>query len=404
MSSPPLGNQERPPALRRPAVTIAAGVLLVGGVVTMAILLTNADSSTANDHMASATRQRRSARADEGGAIPIFPAVSDAPDDEPAWRRRWRSLSAAPASTEREAALVAFIGQLAATDPADALALAREETTPALRDALLSAAFRGWAATDREAAAIEALLSPETEHVLAAAAVLDVAAQQPDDALRLARRFCAEDPAYAHEHGGSLISALARVKQYEAAVQFALTTETPGESESRNQWLQSAFRRWAEREPEAAVVASLRLPEEGMRFEALQAVVAGWVQLDPEGTTEFIRQLPIGADRTNTLGEALRLWVKASPKAASEWLDRLEPNPELDAGVAALATLPQLVAHRPEVAISWAESIVDAERRSNALTAIVRQWAETDAGAARRYAEQSADLLPADRATLLRAP
>jgi len=221
--------------------------------------------------------------------------------------------------------------------------------------------------------------------------------------VRLAERLCREDPARAREYGYAVIAALAQVGEYRTAVGFALAAEgaAAGENENRLKWIQSAFSHWARQEPEYAALATLGLPDAGSRYEALLAVVADWVRIDPEGLTEFVRELPAGTDRTNTLGEALRLWVRNNPKAASDWIDRLEPSPELDAGVTALATLPQLIALRPAVALSWAESIDNPGQRSNALTAILRQWGGSDPVAARSYLDQSTDLLPADRAVLL---
>jgi hypothetical protein len=196
---------------------------------------------------------------------------------------------------------------------------------------------------------------------------------------------------------------LAQVGEYRTAVRFAVAAEgaVPGESEDRLKWIQSAFSHWARQEPEYAALATVSLPDAGSRYEALLSVVADWVRIDPEGLTEFVQALPAGADRTNTLGEALRLWVHNNPKAAADWIDRLDPSPELDAGVTALATLPQLIAVHPEVAISWAESIDNPGQRSNALTAILRQWGGSDPAAVRSYLDQSTDLLPADRVVLL---
>jgi hypothetical protein len=297
--------------------------------------------------------------------------------------------------------LIALLEELVASDPLRALALARVEADLPLREKLLFAVLCAWARSDPESAAAQARALPDVDRANGVAAVLTGTARAPETAVRLARQFCRDDPALAREHGYALIAALAQIGEYRTAVRFAVTTEETGEGEDRLKWIQSAFSHWARQEPEYAALATVSLPDDGSRFEALLAVVADWVRIDPEGLTEFVQQLPAGADRTNTLGTALRLWVSNNPKAAADWIDRLDPSPELDAGVAALATLPKLIELRPAVAISWAETIDNPQQRSNALTAILRQWAGADLAAALGYLQQSTDLLPADRAVLL---
>jgi len=319
------------------------------------------------------------------------------------WILRWQAAWVEPAADARLAALIALLEELAAVDPLRALALARAESDLPLREKFLFAVLYAWARSDPGAAAAQARALPEVDRVNAVTAVLTGAVHSPATAVRLTEQLCRDDPARAREYGYAVIAALAQVGEYRTAVRFAESARgvATGENEDRLKWIQSAFSHWARQEPEYAALATLGLTDAGSRYEALLAVVADWVRIDPEGLTEFVQHLPAGADRTNTLGEALRLWVSNNPKAASAWIDRLEPSPELDAGVTALATLPQLIAVHPEVALSWAESIDNPGQRSNALTAILRQWGAADPVAARRYVEQSADLRPADRTILL---
>jgi hypothetical protein len=55
-----------------------------------------------------------------------------------------KNLLAQPATPDRDAALIAALEQLATHDPLGALAIARAETNPRLRDQLLAATFTGW--------------------------------------------------------------------------------------------------------------------------------------------------------------------------------------------------------------------------------------------------------------------
>ena len=82
-------------------------------------------------------------------------------------------------------------------------------------------------------------------------------------------------------------------------------------------------------------------------------------------------------------------------------MDRLDPNRDLDAGAAAVATTPVIVEKKPDVATSWAESIVDPELRANTLLDVIRLWAERDPAAARSYAVNSPALPPETRTVAL---
>jgi hypothetical protein len=110
-----------------------------------------------------------------------------------------------------------------------------------------------------------------------------------------------------------------------------------------------------------------------------------------------------GENRTYALGEALRQWVDLDPVAASSWLDRFEPSPDLDGAVAAIALQPFLAEKRPDVSLSWAESITEPRLRSQTLAAIAREWARADRAAALRFVHASTEIQGEDRADLLNA-
>ena len=83
-------------------------------------------------------------------------------------------------------------------------------------------------------------------------------------------------------------------------------------------------------------------------------------------------------------------------------MDRFDPKPELDAGAAAVALQPDIIARQPDIAASWAESITDAKLRSTTLAQVLRtEWSGKDPAAALNYARNSSVLEPGDRTTLL---
>lgn len=319
------------------------------------------------------------------------PATGESPQARLA---RW---AARPASAERDQNLADAIAELAARDPRAALEHALHETHVWRRTELLKAAFRGWASVDPDAAIARAQTLPQADRETAIAAVFAGSAIRPDVTVALARRLCAADPSLSRDRGAAAIEALSAAGAFSAAAAFAAS----GEGADRDAWLAAAFARWGEQQPRAAANAALALRDAALQQRAFQSLVTGWAQTEPLPLADFAVKMPAGENRTYALGEALRQWIDRDPIAASAWVDQLDPSPDLDGAVAAIATQPFLAAHRPEVALSWAESITDASLRSHTLAAIVREWADTDRAAAARFVRASSDILGEERSDLL---
>ncbi|HEX2854174.1 MAG TPA: hypothetical protein VHO24_13135 [Opitutaceae bacterium] len=266
------------------AIALAAVTLLVGACFFFGV----ADSTTEGTHVVALP----------SSAPPV--AVSQAPENFPDPPPLSLSSLAAPApGAETTDDPIVAIAKLAANDPAAALAEAVRETDPELRQRLVNAVLKAWAAKEPDAAARAALTWPGADRVGPIAAVLEGVASRPSDALRLGTFFCREDPAWAPEHGRALIAALSEAGQFSAAVSFALVGGAEVEGEDRNKLLTAAFAGWSQREPQlAAIAATSDLPEEGMRQEALIAVMANWRRLTPDAAEKFVEQLPPGPERT----------------------------------------------------------------------------------------------------------
>ena len=274
--------------------------------------------------------------------------------------------------------------------------LAALPASPA-RDAAQFAALRGWASVAPDAAANWSLRRPLGERGADIGAVLEATARDPAVALRLAVRLVRDDPELAHDHGCSLVFALAHRGDFTEAAAFAMQ----GFSDHREAWLATAFSVWTEHQPQTAVAAALALPNAADRDAATQAVLIRWAALDPHSLADFARNLPSEDTRRSALGSALSEWANQDLAAASVWLNQLEPSPDFDAGVAAVATREPLVTYRPDTAVNWAESIFDPTLRVQTLTRIVNEWARVDRVAAQHYAETSRAVGASDRQSLL---
>ena len=155
---------------------------------------------------------------------------------------------------------------LAMRDPARALQRATAAADGRAREELRHAALCGWARVAPEAAADWVLAAPVDQRLAAAASVVIGAVEQPEAAMRVARRLCAADPTFVREHGHTVIAALGAAGEFAAAQQFA---ELGGPE--RALWMCSVFARWAQADPAAALKAAQAL-EDG---DALAGAGAG---------------------------------------------------------------------------------------------------------------------------------
>lgn len=311
---------------------------------------------------------------------------------------RWRELAGQPDSAARARARQALLEELARTDPKRALALAEAEANWLARDGLREAALRGWASVEPDAAADWAMEQPVLgERMKCVSAVLAGATAQPAEALRVGLRLCAADPEPAGFYGHMLINALVeRAGDFDAAMRFA-TSATMVDRQSF--LLDSAFYQWARHDPDRAFAQLSSIADPAIRESALKGLIAGRSDFDPQNFADFATKLPAGADRTQSLAISLQRWADKDPQAALQWINRADPDPDFDPGIAALAQSPTLIAAQPEIALELTDSICDTTKRILAKSRVFFEWALRDPVAARRYAESVEH--PDTRATLL---
>ena len=315
-----------------------------------------------------------------------------------AWDIRWRELATGPDSAARARARQALLEELALTDPQRALALADAEGNWLARDALREAALRGWASIAPDDAADWAMQQTVLgERMKCVSAVLAGAVAQPAEALRVGLRLCAADPEPAGTYGHMLINALVeRAGDFETAMRFA-TSATMVDRQSF--LLDSAFYQWAQHDPDRAFAQLASIADPAIRESALKGLVEGRSDFDPQRFADFAQKLPAGADRTQALSISLQRWAGKDPEAALQWINRADPDPDFDPGLAALATSSTLIAARPELALELTDSICDTTKRTLVKSRVFFEWALRDPAAARRYAESVEH--PETRATLL---
>jgi hypothetical protein len=307
----------------------------------------------------------------------------------------WLQIISRPANPARNDALAALLEKLAAVDPDRAMSLARAESNLKLRQLLVQSALHGWARTSPTNAANWALArtdANERERALSTVFAGAVAAD-PESAMRFGESLIQEHPDDATSYGASLIEALGAAGNFETAARLA----ADGDSSTRAGWMGSAYSQWAELQPEQAAAAAAAIKDPALRNEALHGIVGGWAEADPAALIQFVTALPADSEHGPLLSQALERWAKEDPEAASAWINQNESGPDLDVGVAAVATMDSI---KPDLAVGWAESVTDPKLRSETLVTVIRNWLTTDLPAARQYFDSTKNLSPEDRQEL----
>lgn len=343
-----------------------------------------------------------SATTPAGGSLAAAPlAAGEIPEADAcasltAAKSAWTSLQQQPATPTTEESQCAQLKIMGAVDPQQALQFAQNAPTPRQRELFRNAVLQGWATRDPQAAAVWTLENVRSEERRAASeAIAAGAISRPEEAIRTFHHLISADPQLASDHGNALVFAFARAGNYDTASQFATT----GPAEFRAAWLCTVYHQWATYQPQAALAALDKIADSTARNEARSGLYAGWSSTDPASLVTHAQTLPIGEPRLEALKTGLEQWVHLSPVAAATWMEKFDPGPDLDAGAAAIAVAPALVAKKPDIAASWAESISDPELRANTLFDLIQLWGQHDPAAARRYAATT-QALPADRREL----
>lgn len=232
---------------------------------------------------------------------------------------------------------------------------------------------------------------PVEQRLAAATELLVAAAEHPGRASRLARRLCQEDPSLVREHGNTLVAVLGAQHEFEAALAFA---ELGGPE--RSAWLQRCLEDWVREDPVAALRATLAQPG----AEGLPEVAARWAERDPAAAADCGLSLP-AETRVLALAAVLPIWIQRQPLEAAAWLAQLEPSPELDGSLAALALRLGVSPAGTEVAFDWTTIIVDPEIRRQTQLELLRHWATADPEGVRHHVARAGDLAPKERTFLL---
>jgi hypothetical protein len=308
----------------------------------------------------------------------------------------WSNWSTRPPTPQGDRKLAELIEAMAKNAPERAMDLAAKEQSLRRRELLREAALHGWASVSPDAALAAAMKLPGIDNRAAIAAVLDGAAVDPAAVIALGRKISDGSGPVALDYGNLAITALTDHGHYEEAVRFAAA----GAASNQAQWLDAAFVAWAREQPQQALAGLDQISDPAMRREAFQGVVQGWVETDPGSLAGRAINEPLSEDRSMELQQALTSWVSRDPVAASNWLSERDADPNLDSGIAAVATMSSLMSQRPEVAAEWAQSISDPQLRQGTLHTIGDEWRRQSPATLQNFLQANPRLSEADRAAL----
>jgi len=147
----------------------------------------------------------------------------------------------------------------------------------------------------------------------------------------------------------------------------------------------SAFTRWAEADPQAAVSAAEQWAAQypDLRNVLPRALVRGWFAADPSELAQFIHDLGMGIPRQRALSAYVRFALqKQGPDAVMRWAESL---PDDDAPYKT-AVYWQLGASLPlfdhEASLRWCEAHCDGPHGKDLRSIIARRFAQSDGAAA----------------------
>jgi hypothetical protein len=267
---------------------------------------------------------------------------------------------------DSERARIAVLQVWGKNDPAAALAWANQALAnePArARNAQLSAIYRGYAASNPEAAFQQAL-TLEGDH-------------------RLRERLLGDVIETQIESGGLMAAKLAVDLVNDPDLQASLRRELVDE--------------WAAFDPEAAAQYVRSLGD--VASEQLKTtLVSEWAESDPAAAAAWLSSLPSDDPAiARASASIIQEWTRYDLAASAEWLNSLPPSPELDRAVISYTF--RAAEQDPETAMTWAESIEDDRRRTWMMERVAATWKEQDGESFKSYLDNS-ELSDEQRSTL----
>ncbi|TVP79299.1 MAG: hypothetical protein EA353_06470 [Puniceicoccaceae bacterium] len=255
-----------------------------------------------------------------------------------------------------ERARVAILEVWGRSDPAAAIAWAQNALAGEpvrARSSQLSAIYRGYAATNPEAAFAQAM--------------------SMDENARLKNRLL-----------GEIIETQIQTGGLQAA---RIAVDAISDPTLRDGLRRDLVNEWAEFDPAAAAAYVSSLGDDASQ-RLKTTLVSEWAESDPVAAAAWLSSLAQD-DPAIARGSAaiIREWTRYDLAASAEWLNSLPASPELDRAVVSYTF--RAAEEDPETAMTWAASIENDRRRSWMMERVAGTWKEQDAQSFENYLNES---------------
>ena len=277
---------------------------------------------------------------------------------------------------------------------------------PAERQRIQFTAYLRYAALDPPAAVDRLLAAGDANDVLLAVAFAAWAMQDADAAQRRVESLDLMQRDWASAAVWSVSSAHEDPRR---AWQQALASK-PGRA--RSEALQFIAHQWADAAPVDALAAINALPESQDKTVMRLTVLFEWADEDPDAAYQWAKQQPVldlvptllmlmaddsplkaielamtdAKDRDMAVTQVIGAWAENDPRAAFEWI--LSNQSSLQDVALAAKPLRRIAETAPRQALALAERL-DKTARRLATSAILEQWAASDAPAAAAWLDSS---------------
>lgn len=180
---------------------------------------------------------------------------------------------------------------------------------------------------------------------------------------------------------GSLVQAAFKSKQTDVLLQHVLSMEDADQSK---QLLSRIFHQWGENDTDAPLNALAQFSDPKLAQEAMSGFIQGWMQSDREGALDYVIDNRSDSLVGDSIGTVVRqAFFEGTESENKELLQRLEQE-NLVEEVAPMVVR-TLSFSNPELAISLAERISDADQQTTFQSQALSGWANNNLNAALAY-------------------
>ena len=282
---------------------------------------------------------------------------------------------------------------LAQRDPIAALSLARTMSNAQNKDPIdrrskiISGAIVGWSLKDTDAALayVAQLPDDQIKTSILQSMIVALAPKDPDKAINLLDQI----PPQEHFSLLKFGSAWAQ-SDPKAALDFANHQTDP---EFKSWILRGVIEGIADKNPDRALELARSLPEDYNRELAICTVLEKLSESDPEGAVGYAMNLLSSENKNPLISSMAGDWISNDPQGAIAWFGSLT-DPKLKeqvTGMMITVLSRDISQENADKAIDLLETIPPGDVQNQALSAIGKNWAQTDQKGALDWANQQTD-------------